>query len=85
MKTLVGLIFIFLFSTAQITYAQRGLVGYWSFDKLEGDNFKDNSQNTNSGIAYNAYSSKGVKGNALSFNGIDSYAKIHQKGEVPQV
>ncbi|NPA75623.1 MAG: DUF2341 domain-containing protein [Euryarchaeota archaeon] len=50
-----------------------GLVAHWSFDEGSGNILEDLSGHGNNGKIYNATWVKGVKGAALSFNGVNSF------------
>ncbi len=50
-----------------------GLVAYWDFDEGAGTVLHDQSGNGNDGTIYGATWVDGVKGKALSFDGIDNY------------
>ena len=63
--------------------AQDSLVAHWTFDELNGDFFTDVDYLTGSGVVYGADLVKGVLGNALSFDGIDDYARISGGNDVP--
>lgn len=56
--------------------AQDGLVGYWSFDQMDGDSIIDHSNQGNQGHVYGASLQTGVVGNALYFDGTDDYVEI---------
>jgi hypothetical protein len=68
-----------ILSAVMLLKGQDGLVGYWSFDQLDTDSFPDHSAQENHGLAYGASLQKGVKGNALYFDGKDDYAEIQGK------
>ena len=53
-----------------------GLVAYWDFDDGSGNILHDKSGNGNDGTIYNATWVKGVSGDALSFDGVDSYVEV---------
>ena len=61
-------------------YAQSGLVAHWSFDEITDGIFADHSGNDNNGTVYGAALIEGMKGNALSFDGVDDYARIPADG-----
>ena len=63
-----------------IFYAQSGLVAHWSFDEITDGIFADHSGNDNNGTVYGAALIEGMKGNALSFDGVDDYARIPADG-----
>jgi hypothetical protein len=54
----------------------KSLVLYLSFDKDDGSYARDRSGYNNHGIIYGATRVAGKVGNALSFDGIDDYAKV---------
>lgn len=56
--------------------AQDGLVGYWSFDQMDGDSIEDHSNQGNQGYVRGASLQAGVVGNALYFDGSDDYVEI---------
>ena len=57
--------------------AERGLVGYWDFEEGSGKTLHDKSGNGNHGkITGGAKWVKGVRGWALSFNGVDGMVQI---------
>jgi len=51
-------------------------VGYWRFDEGSGDVAHDSSGNGNDGTIYTATWTTGKVGNALHFNGVNSWVKI---------
>jgi len=53
-----------------------GTVGYWKFDELDGD-FAQDSVGSNFGEIHNAQRVVGRFGNALDFNGQDSYVMVY--------
>lgn len=63
--------------------SQDGLVAHWSFDEISGDTIIDHSQYGNHGTNYGAESVQGIKGNALSFDGVDDYVRIPENWEAP--
>jgi len=65
--------------------AQDSLVAHWSFDELNGDVFADVDDLTSHGVVYGAQLVDGVLGKALSFDGIEDYARIPGGKEVPPV
>ena len=50
-------------------------IGYWAFDEGEGSVAADSAL-ANHGVVHDAAWVEGIRGNALSFNGINSYARI---------
>ena len=63
----------FLVLCANTVYAEDGLVAHYTFDENYGSILYDSSGNSNDGIIYGAVRVDGIKGLALSFNGIDEY------------
>ena len=63
------LTFNFQLSTFNCQAAEKGLVAYWSFDKVDGEQVSDLSGNGFDGTVLDAEEVKGVSGNALSFKG----------------
>ena len=61
---------------SSIVPAQQGLVGYWSFDDVSDGIITDHTANANNGKAFQTDQSSGIKGKALTFNGVDSYVEI---------
>jgi prepilin-type N-terminal cleavage/methylation domain-containing protein len=56
---------------------QRGLIGYWNFDEGSGTSVSDSSGNANTGTLINAPAwVTGKIGNALSFNGSNTYVSL---------
>lgn len=55
---------------------QTGLVGYWAFDEASGNIVHDSSGNSNDGAIHDATWTDGMSGNALHFNGVDSWVEI---------
>src|SRR4030067_1330761 len=53
-----------------------GLVGWWRFDEGTGTAAGDSSGNGNNGTVYSANWVLGKYGNALSFNGLNSYVGV---------
>jgi Concanavalin A-like lectin/glucanases superfamily len=68
-----------LTSWTTIAQEKNGLVAHWSFDEKQGEIVKDSSGNGYNGKIVKAKRVKGIKGNALEFNGIDSYVKCPAK------
>jgi len=64
---------------------QEGLVGYWSFDSLAGNQFLDLTGQGNHGFVVGASQVKGIQGNALNFNGHSDYAVIGEEENPPQI
>ncbi len=59
------------------TAAEDGLVGYWSFDKIEDEMVEDSSGNGNHGVIVGSVELvTGRWGNALKFNGDDTHVEI---------
>ena len=56
--------------------ATTGLVGYWKFDEGSDNIAHDSSGNGNDGTIHNATWVTGKVGNALHFNGADSWVEI---------
>ena len=73
--SILGVVLLTLFPAYPLD-AQDGLVGYWSFDNLEGDYFKDHTEHNNNAIAFGAVMNPGVLGNALHFDGVADYVMI---------
>ncbi len=83
--SIFGVVLLILFSTFP-SEAQDGLVGYWKFDNLEGEYFKDHSEHNNNAIAIGAVMNPGVVGNALHFDGDDDYVIIgDEKSNPPEI
>ena len=65
------------FPVAQTSSSSTGPVGYWKFDEGSGTLVSDASGNSNTGTLVNGPTwSTGVKGTALSFDGVDDYADM---------
>ena len=73
--------FFLLFATSAT--AQTNPVLHFSFDELNENRIKDHSKYSNRGTNYEAELIPGIKGNALSFDGINDYARIPGDGEDP--
>jgi hypothetical protein len=71
-NVMLGALLVILL-TAGIGHAD--LVGYWSFDNA-ADPGHDDSGNGNNGTVHGAIPASGKVGNALSFDGMDSYVNI---------
>lgn len=52
------------------------LVGYWTFDEGSGSTAYDSSEFGNDGIIHSATWTEGIVGNALQFNGVNSWVQI---------
>ncbi len=79
------LVWMIIFINLTLT-GQEGLIGYWSFDELEAEEFHDHSENGNHGINNGAEIIPGIKGNALYFDGKGDFATIAGKeGRPPEV
>jgi hypothetical protein len=65
--------------------AQDSLAAHWSFDELNGNVFTDVGDLTSHGVVYGAHLVDGVVGKALSFDGIEDYARIPGGMGVPPV
>jgi hypothetical protein len=61
---------------AQDYQSLTGPVGYWKFDEGSGSVAHDSSGNGNDGIIHDATWTSGKMGNALHFNGVDSWVEI---------
>lgn len=59
--------------------AEKGLVGYWSFDEGSGTAVKDSSGNKCDGTMEAAKWVKGKVGGGLELNGVDSIVEIEDK------
>jgi len=77
MKRITYILFIIAIILPATSNAQNGLVGYWSFDKVGDEIFRDQTSYSNDGITFGADKTNGIKGTALTFNGIDAFAEIH--------
>ena len=64
---------------------QDGLVGYWNFDSLAGNQFEDLSGHENHGSVFGAELVPGIRGNALGFDGQGDYAKIGGSDTIPHL
>jgi hypothetical protein len=62
---------------------QDHLVGYWSFDHTNNGTFYDETGKGNHGTRYGTSIVRGIRGNALSFNGNGDYAAITSDGQNP--
>jgi len=80
MKKIFAIIISFILTGAN---GQDGLIGYWSFDDLQEDRFDDHSGEGNHGNTKGAHTIKGIKGNALYFDGIDDYAILGDQNNYP--
>ena len=79
-KTIFLLLAYSLMPLGQVIAAEkRNLVAYWSFDEKQGAVAKDSSGHGYDGKIFKAKRVKGVKGNALEFNGSDSYVECLTK------
>jgi len=86
MKSSAGFIFVWVIFLSSITSAQEGLVGYWSFDNVSDGIIRDQTSNSNDGTGFQTDQSSGIKGKALSFNGVDSYVEINgEDGKPPSL
>jgi len=83
MKFYNTLTFVLLFTYALSVNAQNGLVAHWTFDELVNDTIFDHSINANHGTNYGGILVPGIAGNALSFDGVEDYARIPKDGETP--
>ena len=54
-----------------------GLITYWSFDHIQNNLVFDDSNNNATGNLVNTTITNGISGNALSFNGVDSYILLN--------
>jgi hypothetical protein len=63
--------------------AQEGLVAHWSFDNLSGNQFINHVDGQPGGTVYGSQLVPGPVGNALSFDGVDDYARIPGNGMKP--
>lgn len=81
---LVGVLLIFLYSSAQ-----TNLVGYWKFDEGSGSIAYDSSGNNNHGTIYSATWISNCKSNyCLSFDGANDYVEVADNGgldNIPQI
>ena len=59
-----------------------GLVAYWDFNEGSGNILHDKSGNGNDGTIYGAKWVRGVKGYALSFNGVDDYVEVNDSASL---
>ena len=62
------------------SFGQSGPVAHWSFNEVNNNVITDHSGNGNHGTNYGAEIIDGVIGNALSFDGVDDYARIPGDG-----
>jgi hypothetical protein len=83
MKFYRAVTFVLLFIHGLTIDAQNGLVAHWNFEELVADTIYDISQNANHGTNYGGSLVPGILGNALSFDGIDAYARIPKDGKPP--
>jgi len=60
------------------------LVGYWPFDKDDGDYARDRSGHVNHGTIYGATRVAGKVAGALSFDGVDDYVEIPHNASLNQ-
>lgn len=77
------MIMIGLFFLAVNVSAQEGLVGYWSFDELDGTYFADHTPFGNSGVNYGGELIEGKKGNAIYFDGSKNFGVLENGHELP--
>lgn len=85
MKGLQFIITLLLVCSASIVNSQNNLVTHWSFDSVSDSTFNDETGNTTYGTFYGAKLIQGIKGQALSFDGKNDYARIPQDGKKPPV
>ncbi len=71
---IAGLLFFSLFS-----FAQGGLVGYWSFNEVEEGVVRDHTGYNNHGILAGTELIPGIRGKALYFDGVNDYATLGDK------
>jgi hypothetical protein len=82
LATILGVLLLNLFPFFPLD-AQDGLIGYWSFDSLDGEYFKDHTENNNNANAIGAVMNPGVVGNALHFDGEDDFVIIGDTNSNP--
>lgn len=86
MKSAKNIFFFLFFFFNPVIYGQDGLIGYWSFDDVNNGIIVDETSNSNDCIVFHTSKIKGIKGNGLSFNGIDSYVSIgSEDGKPPAI
>ena len=66
-----------------ITQAQDGLVAHWSFDSLSNNQFINHVDGQPGGTVYGSQLVPGPIGNALSFDGVNDYARIPEDNMAP--
>jgi len=83
MKRIFKISMFLILQYAWTLQGQDSLVAYWDFNTLGGDTVYDVSTNSNYGTNYGGKLVKGIKGNAISFDGIEDYVRIPEDGKAP--
>lgn len=83
MVSVKNLLFILFFFINPVISAQEGLIGHWSFDDVNNGIIVDETTNSNDGIAFHTNQIKGIKGNGLSFNGMNAFVSIGSEDGKP--
>lgn len=83
MKRIYSILFVLILQAGWIVQSQDSLVAYWNFDQIDGDTIYDLSVHANHGTNYGGNLVEGVKGNAISFDGIADYIRIPEDGKTP--
>jgi hypothetical protein len=79
LRTILLAMILCILSREVIAQDKTGLVAYWRFNEKQGDLVKDSSGNEHVGKIFKAKRVKGIEGNALEFNGVDSYVECDAK------
>jgi len=85
MKRVWLLMNLFSFLGFMNLLGQEGLVGYWSFDSLAGNQFADLAGQKNHGFVFGADLVQGIQENALGFDGQSDYAIIGETDSLPEL
>jgi hypothetical protein len=86
---LLSIVIVFLIGASALSIlphqaksATSGLVGYWKFDEGSGTVAHDSSGNAISGTIYGALWTAGMSGNALHFDGANSYVEVPNSADL---
>lgn len=83
MKWINNMLLVLILQSGWNANGQDSLVAYWNFDILDDDMIYDVSVNANHGTNYGGELVPGVKGNAISFDGVSAYIRIPGDGKPP--